>query len=225
MAFHANIQTATQEHKGDDDKNPPDYKRLSPSAINTKTALAGVSSCSDGKVVHGDLRELIQQNRQTNILLNDQLAIQGTQTEDVEKTSTITIKQGRDIMIGVMEKMQVQGERQLHVDGQDSEFYATHREIQEPLEKFEHKHFSWEWGFSEISTMLTSFETKALSVAIENVKIEAKMFEQTNKLIAGKIDALTAKAEGMDLSLGFLLLRIKYALNALPNFAASTPFS
>jgi hypothetical protein len=39
------------------------------------------------------------------------------------------------------------------------------------------------------------------------------------------MDAITSKAEGMDLSLGFLLLRIKYALNALPNFAASTPIS
>ena len=225
MAFGADVKTETRKHKGEEDKQPPDWKQLDASNINQKTALSGVMACADGKVVHGDLRELIHQNRQTDILQNDKITIQGTQTEAVEKTSKITIKQGRDIMIGVYEKMQVQGERQIWVDGADNEFYASHREIHEPQEKFEYKHFCWEYGFFNIETLLSSFETKALTMAVENVKIEAKMFEQTNKLIAGKADAVTAKAEGMDLSLGFLLLRIKYALNALPNFAASTPIS
>ena len=184
-----------------------------------------MSDCTDGKVVHGDLRELIYQHRQTDILQDDALTIQGKRTEDVEQTATITIKQGRDIMIGVLDKMQVQGERQLWVDGANSETYSTHREIHEPREKFEYKHFCWEYGFFNIETLVSAFETKAFGLALENVKIEAKMFEQTNHLIAGKMDAITSKAEGMDLSLGFLLLRIKYALNALPNFAASTPIS
>ncbi len=225
MAFRANIQTETGKHKGEEDKEPPDYKRLAPSAISEKSGLAGVSACSDGKVVHGDLRETIHNNRQTTILQNEQLTIQGTQTEDVEKTATITIKQGRDMMIGHMDKVQVQGERQLWVDGTDNEFYATHREIHEPNEKFEYKHFCFEYGVANIETLVTAFETKALELALENVKVEAKLFEETNALIAGKIDAITSKAEGMDVSLGLLLLRIKFALNALPNFAASTPFS
>lgn len=225
MAFTKEIKTETRSHKGDEDKEPPDWKRLNASAINDKSALAGVSDCADGKVVHGDLRELIYQHRQTDILQDDALTIQGKRTEDVEKTATINIKQGRDIMIGVFDKMQVQGERQLWVDGADNETYSTHREINEPREKFEHKHFCWEYGVFNIETMLSAFETKAFGLALENVKVEAKMFEQTNHLIAGKMDAITAKAEGMDLSLGFLLLRIKYALNALPNFAASTPIS
>lgn len=225
MAFHADIQTETQEHKGEEDSKPPDWKRLNAAAINQKTALAGIQACVDGKVVHGDLQELIYMDRKTDILQNDTLQIQGNQTETVEQTATITIKEGRDIMIGVFEKMQIHGTRLLRVDNADHEFYATHREIHEPQEKFEFKHFCFEYGFFNIETLLSAFETKALALALENVKIEAKMFEQTNRLIAGKVDALTAKAEGMDLSLGFLLLRIKYALNALPNFAASTPIS
>jgi hypothetical protein len=225
MAFKADIKTETRSHGGDEDKKSPDWKRLNASAINEKSALAGVSSCTDGKLIHGDLRELIYQHRQTDILQDDQLTIQGKRTQDIEKTSQLTVKQGRDTMIGVYDKTQVQGERQLWVDGVDHEFYATHREIEEPQEKFERKHFCWEYGVFGIDTQLSAFETKALGLAVENVKIEAKMFEQTNHLIAGKMDAITSKAEGMDLSLGFLLLRIKYALNALPNFAASTPIS
>lgn len=211
MAFDGATKTTTNEHKGSEDKNPPDWKRLNPSQINTKTALAGVAACTDGKVVNGDLREFIQKDRQTTIMENDSLHIQGTQTEDVEQTATITIKNGRDMMIGVFDKVQVSGDRQIWVNGADSEYYLTHREIHEPAEKFEYKRLSWEYGLFGVETMASGFETKALSLAVENVKVEAKMFEETNQLIAGKVDAITARAEGMDVNLGLLLLRIANA--------------
>ena len=76
-----------------------------------------------------------------------------------------------------------------------------------------------------MEAMATAFETKGLSVAIEGVKVEAKMFKQTNELIEGKMDAITGKAEGLDVALGLLMLKGKFTLNALLNWALSSPTS
>lgn len=225
MAFNGQLKTETGSHKGDNDKAAPNWKRLDPQSINMKSALSGIAACSDGKVVHGDLRELIMQNRETNILQNDTLAIQQKQTETVEQTSTTTIKQGRDVMVGVYDKLQVLGDRSLWVHGHDDEHYLTRREIDEPDEKFERKHFSLEYGWTSLETLATSFETKALQTAIGSLKVEAELFEQTNAYIAGKMDAVTSKLEGFDLDIGMLLLRAEFAINALLNFARSTPIS
>ena len=225
MAFNGQKETITAAHKGDEDKTPPDWKRLNPQAISTTAALGGIAACTDGKYVHGDLRELISQDRQTTILQNDTLLVQGKQAETIDQTSTTTIKQGRDVMIGVYDKLQVQGDRTIWVHGSDDEHYLTRREIHEPDEKFEYKHFCVEYGWTNIETLATAFETKALQTAIGSLKVEAEMFEQSNAYIAGRMKAVTSKLEGFDLDVGMLLLRAEFALNALANFATSSPIS
>lgn len=224
-AFEAEVKTATSEHGGKEDKNGPDYGRLSASAIALPTGLNGVNSCTDGKVIFGDLQEMIHQNRETQIVWGDTIRIGQTHSSTIEKTSTNVIKMGRETMIGTYDTTEIQGDRTLWVHGDDKEHYLTHREIDEPVEKFEHKNTCLEYGWSSMEAMASSIETKGVAVEIENVKVEAKMFKQTNELIEGKMDAITGKAEGMDVSLGLLMLKGKYTFNALCNWAMSSPTS
>jgi hypothetical protein len=224
-AFEAQVKTATNEHKGKEDKNGPDYGRLSAAAIALPTGLNGVNSCTDGKVIFGDLQEMIHQNRETQIVLNDTIRIGQNHSETIEKTSTNIIKMGRESMVGVYDTTEIQGDRTLWVHGDDKEHYLIHREIDEPVEKFEHKKFCLEYGSTSMEAMASAFETKGFSFALENMKVEAKMFKQTNELIEGKMDAITGKAEGMDVALGLLMLKGKYTFNALCNWAMSSPTS
>jgi hypothetical protein len=215
----------TRKHKGKDDDKEPDWKLLDPASIGKQVCLQGLPTCADGKVVNGDCQVFVQDNRETHILGNDTLLLKGNQIEDVEQTSTISIKQGRTLAVGVFDFTEIQGPRTFIVHGPDDEHYLIHREIDEPVEKFEHKNMCVEYGWFNAEAMASTVETKALSVAVENVKVEAKMFKQTNELIEGKIDGMTAKAEGMDVALGLLMLKGKYTLNALANWARSSPTS
>ena len=225
MAFDGEKKTETAGHKGEEDKKEPDWKMLDPKSIDRPDGLQGVQKCADGKLIHGDLQEMLYKNRETHILQNDTLQIQQKQSIDVEQTATIVIKQGRELMVGVYNKEEVQGDRTLWVHGGDEEHYLIHREINEPVERIEYKNACFEWGILSAEATALALETKAVAMALENFKVEASTCYFTNKAIEEKMSGLQSHLKVFETRVGLLLLAAQTKLNAAVNWAASSPTS
>ncbi|HUA20139.1 MAG TPA: hypothetical protein VMB25_15430 [Bryobacteraceae bacterium] len=98
------------------DKTLPSGGSLSYGAIASPGGLAGGSGI-DGKLVHGDRWQTIDQNQTTMITGNDILSITGNQTVTISTNHTLTIV-GNVVstVIGAHNLLQVGAQNQIHVD-------------------------------------------------------------------------------------------------------------
>jgi hypothetical protein len=225
MAFDGEPKTETSGHGGKNDKEEVDWHMLDPKAIALPTGLQGVQSCADGKLIHGDMQEMLYNNRETHILMTDTLKIQQQHIVDIEQTEQIVVKQGREVMVGVYDKNEIQGDRTLWVHGKDDEHYLVHREINEPVERFEYKHICFEYGVAGTEAIGLKAETTGVAVALENVKVEASTCAFLNKAIEEKMSGIQSKLKVFETAVGLLLLAAQTKLNAAVNWAMSSPTS
>lgn len=223
--FGGNALTATAEHGGGKDSSWPDFKGLAPQQIQVPTGLQGLASCTWGSKIYGDRQEIVYKNRQTAIVLNDTLNVGENRTDTIEMADTLYVKNGRLVQISPTDKLQVLGNREVWVHGQDTEHYLVHREIHEPVERIEHSEKAIEYGTTIAETFASSFETKGFALAVENIKAELKMFKSTNEAIENHLKPLQSSIEAMSTHIGALKLAAKVKLNALVNWALSSPTS
>ena len=223
--FSGSAQTETAEHGGGNDHAWPDFKALDPKQISVPTGLQGIPTCTWGTKVYGDQQEIIYKNRQVAIVLNDKLDVGVDRTETIEAANYIYVKGGRLVEITPTETLQVNGNRMVWVHGQDTEHYLVHREIQEPVERIEHSEKSMEYGSSKAEALGAAFETKGFAAEIKNIKAEQQFFNSTNAGIENRLKPLQSGIETMEAHIGALKLACKVKLNALINFATSSPYS
>lgn len=203
MAFTPEIQTETRAHKGDEDKQPPDWKGLEAAKIDKKTALAGVMACTDGKVVHGDLRELVQQNRQTDIVLNDKLTIDGNLTCRVVGTTN-------DTRVGVHNQTNMHVRNDTFLESRTEMHYQPEHRVQKEedhsvvkqLLEWKEKHFEWKDFFVETKNISLgfcwplSFEKHLMDSSGHIFKMEGSAIEVEFKEIKNSLGALATEING-----------------------------
>jgi hypothetical protein len=142
--FDKAVKTETAAHAGKEDKKAPDWKKLNPQIIALPTGLQGIPSCTDGKLIHGDQQEMVEKLREIHVIGSDTLKVQQFQEIEIEQYANHTIKQGRELTVGIYDKTEIKGDREMWVHGKDDEHYLIHREIDEPVERIEHKNISFE---------------------------------------------------------------------------------
>lgn len=223
--FGGTEQTGTGEHGGGTDSSWPSFKQLQPQQIAVPTGLQGIPSCTWGSMIYGDRQEIVYNNRQTAVVLNDTLNVGQNRDVTIEQANNVVVKNTRTVQVTPLEKLIVLGNREVWVHGQDTEHYLTHRQIDEPVERIEHTTKSIEYGTTTAEAFAVAAETKAVAVSVENIKAELKLFKSTNEAIENKLTPLQNSIKAMSTHIGALKLAAKIKLNALVNWAASSPTS
>jgi hypothetical protein len=223
--FDKAVKTETAAHAGKEDKKAPDWKKLNPQIIALPTGLQGIPSCTDGKLIHGDQQEMVEKLREIHVIGSDTLKVQQFQEIEIEQYANHTIKQGRELTVGIYDKTEIKGDREMWVHGKDDEHYLIHREIDEPVERIEHKNISFEWGIASAEATGLSIETKLVALALENVKAELSTCHFLNKAIEEKLSGVQSYFEVFETRVGLLLLAAQHKFNAAVNWALSSPTS
>ena len=198
--FGGDSKVETREHKGELDKLDPNWGRLKPQQINTKSSINGAKAAVDSTVVFGDMAVFIQQGRTTKIVLNDDSTIQGDWTKTVDGKSVHNLVSGRDIEVGIYDKLAVQGTQQKMVTDLSRDTFLSQHEQDVPLD-FETKAQEYTGVGFEAAVRGVCVEGKALTTEIFGVTRDFGLVELKTKAwkehILGEDGAVHALKDGI----------------------------
>jgi hypothetical protein len=158
-------QTITKEHEGRTDAAAPMWGVLAPAAISMPSGTADTLPGTDVKLVRGDMVEWVQNDKNVNILGNENRDVMKNQTETIHEMTTVVNVHERHVTVGVVEELQVNGVRKTLVTGESEENYLMHHEMHAPTE-FETKTHEWGATGGELKFVGVSWENKLWDIGI-----------------------------------------------------------
>jgi hypothetical protein len=220
--FQAKALTITREHGGKDDKEAPDWGRLNPRAIAQPSGLAEALPGQDVKVVNGDYNEHLMGNKATDILGNEVMTVAKNQTETVQQQTDLTYVHGRDIMVGDLDQLQVNGIQKKYVLGESEETYIRTHEVHAP-DEFEIKHFESGMTFVEFKVLGVGASIKGRENEVKISGDKEAMVESFMEGLHEEVKAHHGEAEAHS-DKAATSLEINARGNAAPDIGIGTPF-
>ena len=219
--FQANALTITREHGGKEDKELPDWGRLNPKAIAQPAGVAETLPGQDVKVIHGDYNEHLMVNKTTDIVGNETMTVAKNQTEIVQQQTSLTYVHGRDMMVGDLDQLQVNGIQKKYVLGESEETYLRTHEVHAP-DEFEVKHFESGLTFVEFKVLGIGASIKGRESEVKISGDKEALFECFMEGLHEEVKAHHGEAEAHS-DKAATSLEINARGNAAPDIGVGTP--